>query len=266
MTQSLRSQLFRVVDIETTGLDARTDAIVELAWAIMTGDGTVASSKSTLINPRRPIPADASRIHGITDSDVAGAPTFEEVIEEHPDLTAPVLPAVCHNASFDSAFLSRSKAFVRGNPRFLCTLRLAENLVPGLPSYRLDFLCDHLGLAPAVGGPAPHRAGGDVALTCALLKRLIDTYLAQGYGDDIEGLFRMAVIQRMPFGKHQGRRLDEIPPDYIEWLLGRDIDDDLRAGLMAARRGQLPRPSREPSRGPAGRELRASRRRRWWPF
>lgn len=255
-----------MVDIETTGLDARTDAIVELAWAIMTGDGTVASSNSTLINPGRPIPADASRIHGITDSEVAGAPTLEEVINEHPELTTPVLPAVCHNASFDSAFLSRSKAFVRGNPRFLCTLRLAENLVPGLPSYRLDFLCDHLGLAPAVEASVPHRAASDVAVTCTLLKKLIDTYLTQGYGDDIEELFRMAVIQRMPFGKHQGRRLDEIPPDYIEWLLGRDIDDDLRAGLMAARRGQLPRLPSEPSGGPAGRELPRSRRRRWWPF
>lgn len=264
--EGLRSQLFRVVDTETTGLDPRADAIVELAWATVKGDGSVLSFNSTLINPGRPIPSDASRVHGITDSDVAGAPTFEDVMKEHGDLTTPILPAVCHNASFDSAFLKRYKPFVRGNPRFLCTLRLVENLVPGLPSYRLDVLCDHLDLTPAVEASVPHRAAHDVAVTCTLLKRLIDAYLRQGYGDNIEGLFRIAVIQRMPFGKHQGRRLDEIPPDYIEWLLGRDIDDDLRAGLMAARRGQLPRPSSEPSRGAVAGGLPGGRRRRWWPF
>jgi len=61
MSSTIRSQLFRALDIETTGLDPKTDAIVELAWAIMRGDGAVLSSGSTLINPGRPIPTDAFR-------------------------------------------------------------------------------------------------------------------------------------------------------------------------------------------------------------
>jgi DNA polymerase-3 subunit epsilon len=105
MDKSIRSQSFRVLDTETTGLDPRTDAIVELAWAIMRGDGTVLSSNSTLINPGRHIPRDATTIHGITDRDVANAPTLEKAVEQYRDLHTPVLHAVCHNAGFDSVLL-----------------------------------------------------------------------------------------------------------------------------------------------------------------
>ncbi|MDP2859168.1 MAG: DUF3820 family protein [Bacillota bacterium] len=255
MGTSIRWQLFRVFDTETTGLNPRTDAVVELAWAIMRGDGTVLSSNSTLINPGRPIPADASRVHGIFDCDVAQAPTLEHAVEKQSDLYAPVLPAVCHNAAFDSILLRRSQRLADGNPRFLCTLRLAENVVPGCESYRLEFLRSYLRLDARVGGPTAHRAASDMATTCLLLKHLIDCYLAAGYPDDIEELFNAASIQRMPFGKHRGRPLTEVPADYVDWLLGRDIDDELRSALSAARSGTLKTTIRP-----------SERRHWWWPF
>jgi DNA polymerase III epsilon subunit-like protein len=251
----IRSQLFRVFDTETTGLDPRTDAVVELAWATMRGDGTILSSNTTLINPGRPIPADASRVHGIFDRDVAQAPTFEQAVEKYTDLYVPTLPAVCHNASFDSVLLRRSPRLADGNPRFLCTLRLAQNLVPGCRSYRLDSLRSSLGLGAHVEGPVAHRAANDVATASLLLKHLIDSYLAAGYPDDIEELFNNASIQRMPFGKHRVIPLSEVPADYMDWLLSRDIDDELRSALSAARSGTLRT------------TIRASERRHWWwPF
>jgi len=255
MGMCIRSQLFRVLDTETTGLNPRTDAIVELAWAIMRGDGTVLSSNSTLINPGRPIPADASRVHGIFDCDVAHAPTLDQAVEKHSDLYAPALPAVCHNAAFDSVLLRRSQRLADGNPRFLCTLRLAENLAPACESYRLEFLRSHLRLDARVDGLAAHRAASDMATACSLLKHLIDRYLAEGYPDDIEELFNAATIQRMPFGKHRGKPLSEVPADYMDWLLGRDIEDELRSALRSARSGTLKT------------TIRASVRRHWWwPF
>jgi DNA polymerase III epsilon subunit-like protein len=237
MSSAIRSQLFRVLDTETTGLDPKTDAIVELAWAIVRGDGTVLSSDCTLINPGRPISADAFRIHGISDSDVANAPTLEQAVESHSELHTPVLTAVCHNAGFDSVFLRRSRRLAEGNPRFLCTLRLAQNLVPGCQSYGLESLNSHLGLVGDVDARSLHRAPGDVATTCSLLKHLIDRYLAEGHPDDIEELFKAASLQRMPFGKHKGRLLSEVPVDYLDWLLERDIDDELRTALKKARAG-----------------------------
>jgi len=221
----------------------------------MRGDGTVLSSNSTLINPGRPIPADASRVHGIFDCDVAHAPALEQAVDKHGDLFSPVLPAVCHNAAFDSVLLRRSQRLADGNPRFLCTLRLAENLMPRCESYKLDFLRSYLGLDAHVERPVAHRAANDVATTSLLLKHLIDCYLAAGYPDEIDRLFEVATIQRMPFGKHKGKPLSEVPADYIDWLLGRDIDDDLRSALSAARSGTLKT------------TIRASERRhRWWPF
>jgi DNA polymerase III epsilon subunit-like protein len=253
MGTSIRSQLFRVFDTETTGLNPKTDAVVELAWAIMRGDGTVLSSNSTLINPGRHIPADASRVHGVFDGDVAEAPTFEQAVEKYTDLYVPTLPAVCHNASFDSVLLRRSPRLADGNPRFLCTLRLAQNLVPGCKSYKLDFLRSHLGLDTDVEKPAPHRAANDVATASLLLKHLIDCYLGAGYPDEIDELFEVATLQRMPFGKHAGKLLSEVPPDYIDWLLGRDdIDDELRFTLRAARSGSSKTTIRTPGR------------RHWW--
>lgn len=62
------------LDTETTGIGPGAE-VVDLA--VVRLDGTVVLD--TLIKPRRPIPADASRIHGIYDRDVAGAPSWEQV-------------------------------------------------------------------------------------------------------------------------------------------------------------------------------------------
>lgn len=238
MAQPVDRQLFRVIDVETTGLDPRSDSVVELAWAIMLGSGTVLSAGSTLINPGRPIPDEASRVHNIYDRDVEGAPSLDDAVSQYEELRSPVASAVCHNATFDSAFLRRSHQFTSHNPRFLCTLRLAENLIPDCDSYKLESLRTQLDLAPA-GDLQAHRASGDVAVTCALFEHLIGIVSNATEGTDVETLFDMATIQRMPFGKHRGRYLSDIPPDYVDWLLTLDdIDADLRSALRTARFGR----------------------------
>jgi DNA polymerase III subunit epsilon len=99
MEHSLRETLFRVIDIETTGFNPKKDAIVEIAWAIMRGDGEVLSQGDALVNPGIPIPPDASRIHGIYDDHVASTPRLDEVLEKYSELSTPALPAACHNAA-----------------------------------------------------------------------------------------------------------------------------------------------------------------------
>jgi hypothetical protein len=64
-----------ILDTETTGLHAEA-RIVELAVISSRGEVLL----DTLLNPGEPIPGDASDIHGITDSDVAGAPAFSDVL------------------------------------------------------------------------------------------------------------------------------------------------------------------------------------------
>src|SRR5688572_1545605 len=62
-------------DLETTGLNPRTDRIVELAVLRIAPDGDLVE-RVRRFNPGIPIPAEASKVHGITDEDVAAEPPF----------------------------------------------------------------------------------------------------------------------------------------------------------------------------------------------
>lgn len=67
-----------VFDTETTGVDTNNDRIIELAFQLFTADGLQKEWKG-LFNPEIPIPADASRTHGIFDVDVVGKPRFKDL-------------------------------------------------------------------------------------------------------------------------------------------------------------------------------------------
>jgi len=66
------------LDTETTGTDITSDRIVEIALVRVKPDGTREEYR-TLVNPEIPIPEESRRVHGISDQDVAGAPTFAEL-------------------------------------------------------------------------------------------------------------------------------------------------------------------------------------------
>ncbi|HEU4722366.1 MAG TPA: UvrD-helicase domain-containing protein [Gemmatimonadaceae bacterium] len=69
---------FTVVDIETTSKDVDTTEVVEIA-AVRVRGRTIVDELHALVRPEGAIDADAARVHGITDAEVAGAPTFAEV-------------------------------------------------------------------------------------------------------------------------------------------------------------------------------------------
>jgi DNA polymerase III epsilon subunit-like protein len=227
MTNSVLDQCFRVIDLATTGLNPTLDSIVEVGWVIMRGNGSWLSQGESLVRPSRSIPASATKIHGIRDQDVADAPTLEDLVKTRPELFEPPLVAVAHKASFDRPFLCHhSQVVSRANPRFLCTKLLSENLYPGRSNYALESL---KALAPKKWPCDPgniHRAGYDARCTAALFAQLISTYLEKGYPDDIESLFALSVYQRMPFGKHRGKFLDEVPREYITWLSGHGVSEE----------------------------------------
>ena len=67
-----------VFDLETTGIQVGKDKIVEICILKVNPDAS-RESKTWLVNPEMPIPAEATAVHGITNEDVAGAPTFSEI-------------------------------------------------------------------------------------------------------------------------------------------------------------------------------------------
>jgi DNA polymerase-3 subunit epsilon len=64
-------------DLETTGLDVANDRIIEIAYIKVYPNGDE-ESFTYRINPERPIPAESTAVHGITDEDVKDCPTFKE--------------------------------------------------------------------------------------------------------------------------------------------------------------------------------------------
>src|SRR5574338_420006 len=94
------------VDIETTGLEADRDAIIEIG-AVRFNGRRIEDEFSTLINPGRHIPEFITNLTGIDDPMVRQAPRLKDVLEE---LEAFIrdLPVVGHNVRFDVGFLQRA--------------------------------------------------------------------------------------------------------------------------------------------------------------
>ena len=162
--------MYIVVDIETTGGSARYHRIIEIAIVIFDGKNVV-ERFSSLVNPGVFIPAYITALTGIDDAMVADAPTFENMVPYLKRLLQDGI-FVAHNVNFDYGFLK--KEFELAGERFemkkLCTVRLSRKIIPGLPSYALGSLCNHLNII----NEARHRALGDAMATVGLLKYLID--------------------------------------------------------------------------------------------
>lgn len=92
-----------VIDVETTGLDASVDRVMEVG-IIRFEQGKVVEQYGRLINPGIPIPEDSTRITGIKDEDVKDKPTFAELADEiHSRLQG--VGIVAYNLSFDRGFM-----------------------------------------------------------------------------------------------------------------------------------------------------------------
>ncbi len=96
-----------VIDTETTGIKPGVDKAVSVAL-VRFEQGKFVDSLSSFIDPRRPIPSEASAIHGITGSDVDGAPTIDEFFgsTRAAELLRGAQPAA-YNAQFDREFVTR---------------------------------------------------------------------------------------------------------------------------------------------------------------
>ncbi len=136
-----RSVLF---DTETTGLDPLTgDRLIEVAALELFNDLPTGQSFHRLIDPCRDVPEGATRVHGMTASDLRGKPQFFEIVD---DLLAFFGddPLVAHNAPFDFGFLNAELARIQRPAlrpdRMRDTLVLAKARFPGMPN-SLDALC-----------------------------------------------------------------------------------------------------------------------------
>ena len=164
---------FGIVDLETTGLSAERDRILEIGLVVRRGR-TITGRYSSLIDPGFRIPSVITELTGIEASLLADAPEeckaldgFARVLREQR-----VAVLVAHNAPFDRSFLQAAWRRGERSPDllpFLCSLRLARRLVKA-PSYGLDRLVTQLGIPRA----PRHRALGDAEMTATLWGELLE--------------------------------------------------------------------------------------------
>ena len=151
-----------VIDVETTGLSPDDDRIIEVA-AVKCENDIIVDSFHSLINPGRRIPSNVTKLTGIKNADVAGAPDMDTVAPELSEFIDN-LPLVAHNANFDIKFIANAfkRAGVSKGMLYIDTLVLARNAFPDMPNHKLSTLINELGL---LDHEQEHRAMSDVEAT-----------------------------------------------------------------------------------------------------
>ncbi|MGL5437396.1 MAG: exonuclease domain-containing protein [Lachnospiraceae bacterium] len=148
-----------VFDLETTGLSPIKDEIIELS-ALLVKNGSVTDTFSTLINPDRSIPASASRINGITNDMVAGAPSIRTVMSDFLVFSQSQI-LVGHNIkSFDLKFINCASEQLFGTTidnDYIDTLYMSRSFLPKLRSHKLVDISAHFN----INSEGAHRALND---------------------------------------------------------------------------------------------------------
>lgn len=187
----LSALTFVVFDTETTGLDPARDEIVQIG-AVRAVNGRLVEGEvfDMLVNPGRPIPPASSRVHGITDEMVAGAPTVGPAAGRFHDFARHAV-LVAHNAPFDLAFLERARrasGVTFDNP-VLDTVLLSAAIFGTGETHTLDAIAERLGVG--IDGTARHTALGDARATAEVLIRMLPVLAAKGihtFGDTVNAM------------------------------------------------------------------------------
>lgn len=202
-----------VLDTETTGLSVQDNKLIEIAAARLRGREVV-DRFDTFVHPGGPIPPEIVRLTGITDADVAAAPSPEEAVAALEEFVGGC-PVIAHNATFDRSFIEAVKGGVRVSEVWIDSLALSRIALPRLASHKLSALAELFGCSAV-----SHRASDDVDALCGvwrilltaladlprgLMRRLADmhpdvpwsyrpifSYLA---GEDPDGIFSLAAAR-----------------------------------------------------------------------
>jgi DNA polymerase-3 subunit epsilon len=138
-----------VLDTETTGLDPRAGhRIVEIGAIELIERMPSGRVLHLYLNPGRPMPPEAEKVHGLTDAFLADKPSFAEVADQLVEFLAES-PLVAHNAPFDWRFLCQELEEA-GRPaipfeRMIDTVEMARRVLPGA-KHSLDALCQRFGI------------------------------------------------------------------------------------------------------------------------
>lgn len=165
-----------VLDLETTGLSAKTEKITEIG-IMKIKDGEVLEEFCEFVNPEKHIPERVQEITKITDDMVKDAPTIEEMFPKVLEFIKGTV-LVAHNATFDIGFLKTIAKDLgyEFDYTYVDTLPLARKLYPELKKHKLGKIAEHLKIKVEVA----HRALDDVDTTVKVLREMMKTLKERG--------------------------------------------------------------------------------------
>ncbi|MEZ4415980.1 MAG: exonuclease domain-containing protein [Gemmatimonadota bacterium] len=258
------------LDLETTGLSLKNDRIVELAVLIIHPEGWI-EERERRFNPEMPIPPEASRVHGITDADVADEAPFRARARSLADLLEPCDLAGFNIRRFDlpmliNEFRRAGVVFdVRGR-RLIDVQLIFHKEEPRDLTAAAQFYLDR---TPTDA----HTALADIRTSAEVFAAQLQRY--RHLPRDLAGLHRycdeispfetefdrwferdeenLLVFKR---GKHRGKRLRDVAAqetDYLHWMLGaEDMDPEVLAAVERALSSPAPDPNQQPLPLPDG--------------
>ncbi len=159
------------LDLETTGLNPKHEKIIEIG-AVKIIDNAVADTFSTFVNPGRKLDEHTKTFTGISDADLEGAESIENIIPKLVEFIGD-LPLLGHRILFDYSFVKC--ACVNANLPFekegVDTLKISRACCPELPSKKLVDMCAHYKMEYQA-----HRAYNDSLATAKLFACLRKDY------------------------------------------------------------------------------------------
>ena len=144
-----------ILDTETTGLSVRDNELIEISAAVLSRQG-ITERFDTFVHPTGPIPEEIVALTGITNADVAHAPSARDAVAQLADFVGG-RPVVAHNATFDRSFIEAVKGGVAVSDLWIDSLALSRIALPRLISHKLSSMAELFGCASV-----SHRATDDV--------------------------------------------------------------------------------------------------------
>lgn len=174
----LADETYVVFDVETTGLSAVYDTVIELA-AVKIKGGEIIDRFESFANPHQPLSATIIELTGITDDMLTDAPEVEAVFKKFQEWMGDHT-LVAHNASFDMGFLNvgfKKSGLEKTKNPVIDTLELARFLFPEMKNHRLNTLCKKMDIELT----QHHRAIYDTEATGYLLVKMLKDVIAKGF-------------------------------------------------------------------------------------
>lgn len=238
------------LDVETTGLNPENDRIIQIGMYILSPDGSTKDGVQ-LVNPQMPIPADAFRIHGISDEMVKDAATFDQLAPkiEH---GLKDMDLCGYNIDFDLRFLraelkrcnfelthgiviDAQKIFKRFMPHTLVSAR-ERYLNETNTKDAHDALVDAKATLEVFDAQVTtHNLPRDIHKIHTLIFEPEAGFL------DTDRKFKWINDQAcINFGKFRNCSLRKVERDYLEWMLKADFSDKVKAIVQDALNGKFP--------------------------